>query len=174
MMLLSLAYRAVDRLTLAAALLGVVALFGAMLITVGDVLMRNLLGVAVIGTLDMIQLCIMATAFLAIPYAFMTGGHVGVELFTDPLPPRGVALVKAIAAAVGLLFMAGVGVYGWGQAAQQIAYGDSSQTIGIPMAWYWAPLLLGAALSVLATLALALRFGAQALTGRDPVPGAAG
>lgn len=162
-------YRLVERVTRITALVGILGLFAAMLITVGDILLRKVAGHTIIGVLDMVQLCIMATAFLAIPHAFMAGGHVGVDLATDPLPARALAAVKGVAALAGLAFMAAVGLYGLDQAVLQHGYGDASQTIGIPILWYWAPLLAGSALSVVAAGILALRFFIEAFGGRDPV-----
>jgi TRAP-type C4-dicarboxylate transport system permease small subunit len=163
------AYRFVERLTRLAALAGVAALCAAMLITITDILLRNVASHTIVGVLDMVQLCIMATAFLAIPYAFMVGGHVGVDLATDPLPPRALAALKGLASLAGLAFMGAVGFYGVEQAVLQHGYGDASQTIGIPILWYWGPLILGSALSVAAAAVLALRFAIEACAGRDPV-----
>ena len=47
--------------------------------------------------------------------------------------------------------------YSWGQAVIQVRQGDRSVTLGIPMAAYWAPLLLGTALSMLAALVVLLK-----------------
>jgi TRAP-type C4-dicarboxylate transport system permease small subunit len=159
---------AVDRLARVAALAGVAALMGAMSLTVADIVLRRLFGFALIGTLDLVQLCIMAAAFLAIPYGFVTGGHVGIEMATDRLPPRALALAKTTAALAGFAFMTAVGWFGLEQAVLQHGYGDVSQTVGIPMIYYWLPLLAGTGLSMLATAVLAARFFVVALVGRDP------
>jgi TRAP-type C4-dicarboxylate transport system permease small subunit len=161
--------RTVEKLAGTVALAGVVMLAGAMSITVADILLRRIFDFAMIGTVDMVQLCIMATAFLSIPYAFVSGSHVGIEAATDLLPERALALVKAAAALASLGFMAAIGWFGLQQAMLQHGYGDVSQTIAIPMLYYWLPLLAGAALSVLATTVLSIRFLIQAATGRDPV-----
>ena len=44
-----------------------------------------------------------------------------------------------------------------GQALIQLRQGDKSQTLGIPMIWYWAPLVAGTALSLLAVLLVGAR-----------------
>ena len=162
-------YDLVHRLARIAALAGMAALIGAVLLTVADIALRQLLGVAVIGTLDMVQLCVMTAVFLAIPYGFLTGSHVAIEMATDALPPRALALVKAAAALAGCLFMAAVGWFGLEQATLQYGYGDVSQTIGIPMIAYWVPLLAGAGLSILATAVLAVRLLIEAAIGVDPI-----
>ena len=161
--------RAVEKLAGTVALAGVAMLAGAMSITVADILLRRIFDFAMIGTVDMVQLCIMATAFLSIPYAFVSGSHVGIEAATDLLPARALALVNSTAALAGFGFMAAVGWFGLEQAQLQYGYGDVSQTIAIPMLCYWLPLLAGAALSVLATAILAVRFLIHAATGCDPL-----
>ena len=164
-----LVYNLVDRLARIAALAGVAALLGAISLTVADIALRGLLGLALIGTLDEVQLCIMATAFLVIPYGFLAGSHVGIEMATDWLPVRMLALVKAATALVSLAFMTAVGWFGLEQAVLQHGYGDVSQTIGIPLIYYWLPLLAGAVLSMLATAVSTARFLILAITALDPV-----
>ena len=165
----ALVYRAVGHLSRIVALAGAAMLAGAMAITMADILLRRLFAFAMIGTVDMVQLCIMSTAFLSIPYAFVRGSHVGIEGATDLLPERALALVKSTAALAGFSFMAAIGWFGLEQAELQYGYGDVSQTIAIPMLYYWLPLLAGAALSVLATAILAVRFLIHAATGCDPL-----
>ena len=67
--------------------------------------------------------------------------------------------------------MAAIGRYGWQTAMRQIGYGDTSQTLGLPIALYWTPLLAGCALAVLATVVIALAEGAG--NRHRPAPGAA-
>jgi TRAP-type C4-dicarboxylate transport system permease small subunit len=162
-------YRAAGHLSRIVAMAGIAMLAGAMAITMADILLRRMFAFAMIGTVDMVQLCIMSTAFLSIPYAFVRGNHVGIEAATDLLPVRALALVKAIVALASFGFMAAVGWFGLEQAELQYGYGDVSQTIAIPILYYWLPLLAGAALSVLATTVLAVRFLIQAATGCDPL-----
>lgn len=146
-------FRAFEQVCLIAALLGVAALLGAMAVTVADIVLRPL-GNAVPGVVDLVQLAVMAGAFLAIPYTFISDGHVSVDLLAQNLPARLAALLRLLAAllATGLLTL--MLYYGWQSAWQQHAFGDVSQTIGIPLFWYWTPLLAGLALSALATLLL--------------------
>lgn len=163
-------YRLVEGVTRWVALAGVCFLFAATMLTVVDIVLRGTVGVAVLGTVDLMQLCVVTAAFTAIPYAFMVAAHVSVDLATDRLPPRGLAVFKLVAALAGAVVMAAIGRYGWQTAMRQIGYGDTSQTLGIPIALYWTPLLAGCALAVLATLVIALAEGAAIATGRHPAP----
>ena len=126
-------------------------LMAAGLVTVVDIVLRFFGGV-VPGAVDLVQLFIMAAAFAAIPWAFHTDGHIGVDLVTERLPAPVQAVLRALAALAAAAVMALILVYGWQAAALQMQFGDVSQNLGVPMVWYWAPLLAGAALSVAACL----------------------
>lgn len=143
--------RALRLLIAAGAGLGVAAFAAAALLTVADVVGRRF-GAPIVGVIDLVQLCVLAGAWLVIPYAFLAGAHVGVDLVVEHLPARLNRVFRAVAglagAALALLILWG----SWGAARQQMMFGDVSQQLGIPIIWYWAPLLLGAALSILAAL----------------------
>ncbi|WP_421710185.1 TRAP transporter small permease [Algihabitans sp.] len=145
------------------ALLGMFGLAGAMFATVVDVALRPT-GTGIFGVVDLVQLGVMAAAWLAIPYAFLTDSHVSVDLLAQGLPRRMSALLNALAAGLAAGLMALILVYGWQAAAQQARFGDVSQTLALPKTWYWAPLLFGAALSLLATLLIAVRSLLSALS----------
>jgi TRAP-type C4-dicarboxylate transport system permease small subunit len=156
-------------LTRVVALLGAAALGGAMLVTVADVALRPT-DAGIFGVVDLVQLGVMAAAWLAIPYAFLTDSHVSVDLLADRMPPRLNAALKALGAGLAAGLMALVLVNGWQAAAQQAQFGDVSSTLALPKTWYWAPLLAGAALSVLATALIAAAALAAVVAGR-PAPG---
>lgn len=143
--------RAVRLLIAAGAGIGVAAFSAAALLTVADVVGRRF-GAPIVGVIDLVQLCVLAGAWLVIPYAFLVGAHVGVDLVVEHLPDRLNRVLRAVAglagAALALLILWG----SWSAARQQMMFGDVSQQLGIPIVWYWAPLLLGAGLSILAAL----------------------
>ena len=167
------AYHAAERVARWLASAGVFFLLGAMLVTMSDVVLRLVarmsayffdapLNLIVPGIVDITQLLVIAVAYLAMPYAFLTGSHVSVDLVTDRFPPRLLAVVRAGGALLSLCFMAAVTWYGAQAALQQYGYGDASHTIAIPILWYWTPLLIGAALSVVATALLIAGYLARA------------
>lgn len=146
-------------------------LCGAIAVTVVDVSTRRTIGWSVPGLVDITQLLVMSFVYFSIPFAFMREANVSVDFVTDRLPRRGVAFVKALCALLAVAFMAGITYYSWLRAVQQVENGDASQTIGIPFAWYWGPLLIGAGLSVIASLLQAWRFAWAAASGRgDAAP----
>lgn len=133
------------------------------LVVMADIVLRRSVGFTVPGTVDLVQLGVMASFYLALPSAFLHDANVGVDFITDPLPPRALAAVKAFAALVGALFMVAVAWYCGQQAQMQIEQGDKSQSIGLPIALYWGPLVAGSLLSVSTALLLALRHALIAL-----------
>ena len=163
------AYRAVASFARIVASAGVLMLVVTMLMTVADVVLRRTAQIAIAGTVDITQIFVMAAVFTAIPFAFFSDSHVVIELATDRLRPRAVAVFKAVAALAALAFVAAAFWYGWDAAVQQHGYGDRSQTIGIPILLYWIPLLAGFALSAVAAALLAIRYTVFALRGADPL-----
>lgn len=138
------------------ALAAFACLASAALVTCLDIVLRRF-GAAVVGVVDLVQLLVMAGAYLAIPFAFLKDGHVTVDLLTSRLPARAAAACRALGAALSVVFLLAIARYGFDAAMQQHAYGDRSHTMGIPILWYWTPLLFGAALSVLATALIFIR-----------------
>jgi TRAP-type C4-dicarboxylate transport system permease small subunit len=162
-------YRAVAAFARIVACAGVLMLVVTMLVTVADVVLRRTAQIAIAGTVDITQLFVMAAVFTAIPFAFFSDSHVVIELATERLRPRAVAVFKAAAALAAKAFVAAAVWYGWVTALQQHGYGDRSQTIGIPILLYWIPLLAGFALSAVAAALLAIRYVLFALRGADPL-----
>lgn len=118
-------------------------LVGAMLVLIVDISARKTVGFSILGTIDLTQLGVMGCVFLSMPLAFLRGTHVGVEFLTDRLPAPLLAALRFAGGAAAALFMLALAWYGLGQAAIQLAQGDRSVTLGIPMILYWAPLLVG-------------------------------
>ena len=117
-----------------------------------DISTRKTLGFSILGTIDLIQLAQVACVFLVLPLVFLRESHIAVDFVTDRLPPRLHALVEIVSALLGIALLGAILWYSWQQAAIQVRQGDRSVTLGIPMAFYWAPLLLGTALSILASV----------------------
>ncbi|WP_207208125.1 TRAP transporter small permease [Salipiger sp. IMCC34102] len=135
----------------ALAVLGVASYGAAAVVTVVDILGRRI-GLPVLGVVDLVQLFVVAGAWLVLPYAFFTGAHVSVDFLIERLPrgPRLSLIALAAAASLGL-----VGLMLWqGYLTFQTRtmFGDTSQQLGIPVAWFWYPLLVGLAVSIVAIL----------------------
>lgn len=157
--------------TRGAAWFAMALLLSAIVVTVVDVSTRRTIGWSVPGLVDITQLLVMSFVYFSIPFGFMREANVSVDFVTDRLSRRGVAFVKGVCALLGVAFMGGITYHSWIRAAQQLENGDASQTIGIPFGWYWGPLLIGGAMSVVAAALQAWRYLWAAATGRgDAAP----
>lgn len=122
-----------------------------------DVSTRKTLGFSILGTIDLTQLAQLWCVFLALPLVFLRESHIAVDFITERFPARLQAAVHFVAALLGVALLAAILWYSWQQAAIQVRQGDRSVTLGIPMALYWAPLLVGTALSILASIFVLIR-----------------
>jgi TRAP-type C4-dicarboxylate transport system permease small subunit len=145
----------IERALKGIALAGTAAFVAGVLLTMADIGLRSFSTLTVRGVVDLVQLCVMIGAMLAIPHGFLTDQHVAIDILADRLPHRVQVALRVIAAVLGTAFLAAVFWFSLLQAGNEA--GDRSQTIGIPMAWYWAFFLLGIGLSALANVVLALR-----------------
>lgn len=132
------------------AIAGVLAYSAAALITVADIIGRPF-GVAVLGVVDLVQLFVMMGAWFVIPYAFVVGAHVGVDLLINVLPNAIAVPARIISAVAAIVLLALMLRYGFSSFQTQMFFGDRSQQLGIPIIWYWVPLLLGLAVSIIAS-----------------------
>lgn len=144
------------RATLSLAILGTLAFLAAVALTVIDIALRSVSGYTVHGLTDIVTLCTMIGAMLAIPYGFAAQEHVAIDIFTSRMPERIQAWLAIAAALLAFCFLAGAAWFGAQQMLREYGYGDRSQSIGIPMVWYWLPLVGGMALAAVANLWLIL------------------
>lgn len=144
---------------------GVALLLICAVLNVGDIATRRFTNLNLTGMVDITQLMVMACAFLCIPYTFMREAHIDVDFITSHLPPRINSALMSVWSLAGALFMAAVTWYAGAAALQAYVNNDQSTTIGIPIVWYWVPLLFGCVLSVLACASLVLAHWLRALRG---------
>jgi TRAP-type C4-dicarboxylate transport system permease small subunit len=163
-------YRMAEQAASWAGKLGAFCALLAGLFTCLDIAIRNFGGQGILGTVDITQLMIVACAFLTIPYGFMSDSHVSVDVGIGWMPLRAQALCRAFAALLGGALMFAIFWFGIGQANTVALMGDKSQTIALPMIWFWYPLLGGALFTALLVALIVLRHLAVAVTGRDIAP----
>jgi TRAP-type C4-dicarboxylate transport system permease small subunit len=147
----------IESLTAAMAITGVGMLGLAIGLVVVDIVWRRLMGGAVVGVIDLSQLCVMAAAFWSIPYAFTKQAHVAVDFLpTDHAPRLRIAVaLLAVVLGVGLLgLLLGLG---FGRAMDAWRSKDISEDLGIPMVSYWFFLISGLAVAIVATVAAGWR-----------------
>lgn len=115
-----------------------------------DICARKSIGFSILGMIDLMQLAQMACVFLVLPLAFLRESHIAIDFITERLPERLRAVIEAGSALLAIALLVAILWYSWGQAAIQVQQSDQSVTLGIPMSAYWAPLIGGMALSLLA------------------------
>ncbi|NVK18855.1 MAG: TRAP transporter small permease [Methylocystaceae bacterium] len=155
------------RMTKYVAYVGILFLFGAVFITTADVVLRKFDGQGIYGAIDLIQLTVLSAAYLSIPYTFMSRAHVAVSMITDNMSRRAQAVTQILAMGLACLFMAAIAYYGYLRAMEQAEYGDVSMIFGLPMIYYWVPLIVGSFLSTVATLHIAVESLYVAITGHS-------
>jgi TRAP-type C4-dicarboxylate transport system permease small subunit len=133
----------------ALAALGVAAYGLAALVTVADVMGRKL-GYPVKGVVDLVQLFVVTGAWLVMPFAFMATAHVSVDFVIMKLPRTAVVPLRFMATALGVCLVGLMLWQGYLTFLTRTMFGDTSQQLGIPVAWYWYPLLIGLSMSLLA------------------------
>ncbi|MGX1307733.1 TRAP-type C4-dicarboxylate transport system permease small subunit [Amorphus suaedae] len=147
--------RGLGRLTFWLALAGISTLLVAILLTCADILWRQLVGGAFMDTADITKLCLVAAASLSIPYGFVLGSHITVDLLADRFP-RGARIVLDVVVSIVSAILLGFLVWlTWQGAMLHYAYGDTTPNLQIPVIYYWGIFLLGLALGALAALARA-------------------
>lgn len=145
------------RATLLLALGGTIGFLVAVALTVTDIVLRSVSTLTVHGLTDIVTLCTMVGAMLAIPYGFAADQHVSIDVFTSRMPPSAQKALRLLAAVLSFAFLAGAAWFGFKQMLSAYGYGDRSQSIGIPMVWYWIPLLIGIGLGALVNVWLFVR-----------------
>lgn len=128
----------------------VVALFATLMtLTLVQVVNRYLLGFQLFWTEEVIRLLLVWTVLLATPLTLYRREEIKVDLLRFPIPALNRARI-AIAAAASVAFCVILTKYGWDFTER--ALNGRSLTLGISRAWFYVPIPVGAALSVLALL----------------------
>lgn len=142
-------------------LLSFAAISISMVMTVGDILVRLAASIAealsgqrpkwgLFGLVDLTQLAMMSAVPLAIAVAFFLNAHIRIDLIYNVMTRNGRRWSAALTALIGGA-VCGLCLWtAWGEMRGQLDFTTTSATLGIPYTWYWTPLILGFALSLLA------------------------
>ncbi len=134
------------------------ALAAMMLLTVADVLLRAFLNRPLRGTLEIVELLLACTFFLALPATFLRDEHIVVDVI-DGFAARWVPLVRRFAGALGVLLMAVMAWQGWIAARDSLLFNDVTSDLSLPRIWYWIPVLAGMIGACLAAAAMLVQKG---------------
>ena len=138
--------------------LAAVPLVGMVLLTVADVFLRTFFGYPIRGMLELVELGLACTIFIALPAVFLRDEHLVVDVI-DHLAPRPITRVLRLA---GILVSLGVlAMMAWHMvpaARNMLDFGDVTSDLSLPKIWYWIPVLFGVGASALACLVLIARW----------------
>ncbi len=128
---------------------------GMMLVTVADVALRWFANWPLRGTVEIVELLLTCTFFLALPATFLRDENIVVDVIDRWVGRRGVAVLKRASAALAVAVLGVLAWQGWIAAKDTLVFGDVTSDLAIPKIYYWIPLLVGfvgAAISALAIL----------------------
>jgi TRAP-type transport system small permease protein len=146
---------------LAATLFGTLAalfLAAMVLLTVADLALRFLFSYPIQGMLELIELGLACTVFLALPAVFLRDEHLVVDVIDHLVRPSVVRILDLVGAAVSLGVLVVMAWQMWPLARTMHEFGDVTPDLSIPKIYYWIPVLLGVVASALATLIFVFRF----------------
>ena len=141
---------------------GIAAIFVAamMLLTVADIALRAALNRPIPGALELTELLLACSFFLAIPATFLRDEHIVVDM-VDGFRPRWIPFLKRLSAALGALVLAVMAWQGWFAATDTLLFHDVTSDLSIPRIVYWIPVLAGMIAGAIAALAMAFARGAK-------------
>ena len=115
------------------------ALVAMMLLTVADVVQRSLFNVPIRGTLEIVELLLAFTFFLALPAVFLREENITVDVTGPRLRP----LLKRIAEIVALALIAVLAWQGFRRALDPVTAMDVTPDLSLSRLYYWIPVLAG-------------------------------
>jgi len=133
------------------------ALIAMMLVTVVDITMRLAINQLVLGSVEIVQLSIVAVVFFALPETCLRGQHITVDVIDQFLAARTQRRFRFLGSVLTLLLLA---VMAWRMvpfAFDTLVIGDLSTDLQLSLFWYWLPILVGSVSSVLTMLYVVIR-----------------
>lgn len=127
-----------------------------MILQIVEIIGRRTLNFSILGLSEIGQLLVMSCISFVLPFAFIRENHIAVEFITNGLPGRSLAFLNAAVALISAIFVMTLAYFGFRQGWAEVARGDISPTLGIPIAWYWVPVIIGISVSGLTCLLLAV------------------
>jgi TRAP-type transport system small permease protein len=138
------------RVTQASSDIATLAVIGIILVTLGDVLMENLFHRPVKGAFELVELLLGVVVFFGIADVFRSEANICVDVIDHAVGPRGRSVLQTVGTLFSFVFLL---ILGWamiGPAWDTVAYPQWTQEIGIPLYAFWAPILAGTALAIIA------------------------
>lgn len=123
--------------------LAAVCVAGMMLVTVADVTLRTLANYPIRGTVEIVELLLTASFFLALPATFLRDENIVVDVVDRILGASTVGLLRRLSALVAAAMLALLAWQGWIAAQDTLVFGDVTADLAIPRIYYWLPVLIG-------------------------------
>jgi TRAP-type C4-dicarboxylate transport system permease small subunit len=143
------------------------ALLVMMLVTIVDVTMRLVINELVLGSVEIVQLALVASVFLALPETFLRGEHITVDVIDQVVSAGTLRWLRFAATLVTTVF---VGLLAWRlipPALDTLEVGDRTSDLQLSLFWYWLPLVVGGVAAAL-TMVLVLLRGTSARKDQGP------
>jgi TRAP-type C4-dicarboxylate transport system permease small subunit len=121
-------------------------------LTVADVLLRTFFGLPVRGMLELIELGLACTIFIALPAVFLRREHLVVDVIDHFAKPGLVRWLDLLGKLVSLGVLAVMAWQMWPLASTMVEFGDVTSDLSIPKLYYWIPVLFGVVASAVAVL----------------------
>lgn len=116
---------------------------GMMLVTVADVGLRWLANFPLRGTVEIVELLLTCTFFLALPAIFLRDENIVVDVIDRAVGTRGIDFLKRLSALIAVVALSVMAWQGWIAAQDTLVFGDVTSDLAIPKIYYWIPLLIG-------------------------------
>ena len=145
-----------DRISLFCGLVASVFLTGMLLLTVADVLLRDVFGYALRGVYELIELMLAGTFFLALPCVFLRDDNILVNTI-DEYFPKIVPFLSRVALLLSVAVFAVLVWQGWFAAKDSFEFHDVTADLGLPRFWHWTIVLVGMVGAALAALFMFIR-----------------
>jgi TRAP-type C4-dicarboxylate transport system permease small subunit len=129
-----------------------------MMLTVADVFLRTFFSYPMRGVLELVELGLACTIFLALPAVFLRDEHLVVDVI-DHLAKKPVVRLLDLAGAIVSLVVLAVMLWQMVPLARTMhEFGDVTSDLSLPKIWYWVPVLLGLFASALAAVVFIVRW----------------
>ncbi|MFC5499483.1 TRAP transporter small permease [Caenimonas terrae] len=152
-------------LILACSLLSGGALFAIMALTFFDVAGRKLLDNSIPGSLELTELLMVVVIFAALPLVSLRGEHVLFDSFDNAIPPRLLALQKALIHVLIAAALLGLAVLMWKTGGDFLQTGETTAQLKFPKAPFIYGMSVLCAISGLVHLYLVVRPPAELAEG---------
>lgn len=134
-----------------------VALVLMMLVTIVDVTMRMVLNELVLGSVELVELALVAVVFLALPETFVREEQITVDLVDHLMRPKGLRRLKTGVTVVTALFLGAMAWRTVPPALDTREIGDLTSDLKLSLFWYWLPIVIGAMVAAAVAVAIAWR-----------------